>query len=473
MEQDSQQQENYNQPTVNPASSPNKNSKWLLTIGIIICVFILVSVVSSYFIYQYLTKSKVDNKPVISNFSSKFFSPQANFELTLPDGWHSYDVSEEDLPRDLMEKEGVLFSFIKSNTSCVLTYGLFLQKNILDKYDQTSFAQRVFTTDKDQLDSSWYVHDFFRPQELVFLWEGEQPIAHEVRTVRHPFPQSTIDNYYYAFALYNKDGLEVDRQCDKDVSNILSSIKRKFNHIDKLNDGILYIADIYNATDKIVFTPEGKIEGFSFTEFYSNTWISPFLLNDSLYFLNDGKIYLLNLLSGESVIIPNIDYSNGSVNNFSIIGNDLFFLFSKVCNLHDCDNNLYKYNMVEKTATKLASKVKSREILGMNEDKDSLYLAQVWGDAGCFSKSLESYNFGTKELIDGEEYSGCEGEKKSEGAKAKYMEFVNKLSPVIYIADYLVVRDQKIYLSNSKLNSINHRKEFRYVTDKARIISAE
>ena len=40
MEQDSQQQENYNQPTVNPASSPNKNSKWLLTIGIIICVFI-------------------------------------------------------------------------------------------------------------------------------------------------------------------------------------------------------------------------------------------------------------------------------------------------------------------------------------------------------------------------------------------------------------------------------------------------
>lgn len=414
---------------------------------------------SNIFNFNLIAKS-AEEKPL------EFFFAPGNFMLTLPAGWSTYNVSQNDLPIDLMDKENVSFSFIKDKTSCVLTYGLSSQ-NSYGKYSQTSFGQRVFTVNGDQIDSSWYVHDLFRPSGLGFSWTGEKPTAQEVRIMHYPFSQGRTGDFYYKFILYNKDGAEVDRQCDIEVSKILSSIEKKFNPVTNIDDGIIYITDIYNATDTVVFIPNGKTEGFSFVKFESKLGRIPFLFDNNLYFVIDGKMHHFNILSGVSGYLSGIDYSKGVVNGFSIIGSDLFFFFGESCSFYmgKCNNDLYRYNIVEKDLVKLVSETKSNIILGTDENKNYLYISRSFGDAGCFSISTESYNFITKELKKENDYGGCDGEMGYAESSKKYQDFVSALKPVIHNTDYLIIKDKQIYLPTKPLDTVNRRMVFRYILD--------
>ena len=450
----------------------NSKQKKRIIFGVFIIVLVIITI---FFFLKTETTDKqkitslddVDTNLINSNIpiGEDFFFPKGNFELTLQPDWTLYRISDDEIPIELFEKDNVQFSFSKKNTSCIISYGLYKGGG----YIQTSFADRVFTKENNQIDSSWYVHDQYRPEGLEFLWDGEQPLPYEVRFTAYPTYQE-IPNGYYAFALFDKNSGVVDRMCDKEFSKMLSSLRTKYNPTDKISDGIIYFMDDYSATNTIVFIPSNSDEGLILQTFnLSNDNIRPFLKDNNFYYLEKGVLKTIDLLTGEQTILSGIDYgASKEINNFSFIEDKIYYFLGAPCNeyLTRCDNELYQYDLKLGVSKKLATGSKSRDILGENKEKNLLYLMYSDGDAGCWWRSIEVYNFNTGQIKQVEGYGGsCEGDPDENIIEKKFTDLKISLYPTIDSANYAIVKDGKVYPSKLELLTINSRMDFRYILD--------
>jgi hypothetical protein len=450
----------------------NSKQKERIIFGVFIIVLVIIAI---FFFLKTETPDKqkitvlndVGTNLMDSNISTgeDFFFPKGNFELTLQPDWVPYRISDDEIPIELFKKNDIQFSFSKKNTSCVLSYGLYKG----EEYIQTSFADRVFTKENIQIDSSWYIPKLYKTEDFKFLWEGEQSLPYEVRFMAYPRYQE-IPNGYYVFALFDKNSGVVDRICDKEFSKMLSSLRTKYNTIDKIGNGIIYFMDDYSATNTIVFIPSDSDEGLILQTFnLSNDNIRPFLKDNNFYYLEKGVLKTIDLLTGEQTILSGIDYGESEeINNFSFIEDKMYYFLGAPCNeyLARCDNELYQYDLKLGVSKKLATGSKSRNILGVNKEKNLLYIMYSDGDAGCWWMSIESYDFNTNQIKPVEGYSGyCEDDPDKEEIEKKFNDLMISLRPIVGSADHVVVKDKKIYPSKLEFLTMNPRMDFRYILD--------
>lgn len=397
-----------------------------------------------------------------------FFFPPGNFEFTVEEEWALVEQVERK-PIDLLAEDDFEFTFSKKDTKCIFAYGLISQPQEYP-YKQTSFAERVFTLDNHQIDSSWYVHNKFRPDGLEFKWEGEQPIDREIRFMPYPFSQGTILDRSYAFALYASDGGAVLRSCDREVSQMLSSLSRNYRQLNaEPSSGIGYIIryDKPNKlTNKLMFMPLGSEEGFSVEEMAVSTIVKPFITKEAIYFLEGGRLKKFDWKSQEVKRVTGVKYGeNNYINDFKIIDDYVYYLLGQDCNEYRarCDNDLYRLRLHSNEPELLSEHSTSRRILGLAPDRD-LYLMYADGDAGCIWRSVEQYDFNASQLVSIDEYGGgCSGDEGWETTQREFNMFRDALYPQFQTTDYFIVENNRLFVSPEDLSTVDRREGMFYV----------
>lgn len=328
--------------------------------------------------------------------------------------WEIVATSSVSLPRDM---SGLQFALQKRGTACVFAYVLLRDRSM---YKQTSFATRVFSgpEQKNQFDSSWYIHTDDIPDGFEFQWEGKQPFAGEVRII----PQSFVGRWNYedsavsGFVLYDSEGAVVADECDADVDRMLESLVEWYEPatLTSSSRGELYIKDqrlLFIGADnvaRIVYEPIG----------YMHT---PVVHKNIIYTTEGAAINAFDPFTGASLLrAPAL--AVGEVINALYARDESFFLLAGAqCSEggQDCPNRLLEYHIPTDRTIFLGNAV-ANFILGFSETENALYITQSFGDAGCFDAQVSRYSVrgGTVETVGG--YGGCEGDDGVAVSRAAY-----------------------------------------------------
>jgi len=384
----------------------------------------------------------------IEGGTDKIYWPK-NFGIIILSDWIEVSPDKITLPKDM---SGTEFAYQKKDTSCTFAYIRTPQSKLT--YSQTSFATRVYTSEKDQLSASWYLYKPDLPENFTFKWEGRQPMKGEVR-INH-FPTSSSDNsfdknYRNIFILYSDSGDIVPNECDKDVSLMLGSIYSKYENIkiDKSSNGVLYINQGYNKGPyfKFALEEEGSAKIISeVTDIRRDP--NPTVFQGDFYFVSkNGDLQTMDIFSGE---VKNVldKHGNGEqiVNDYYFLNSNIYYLFGNDCNSYmaPCNLSLYEYSRDNKKSRLLIENLPYRNILGYSQNKDILYMENLFADAGAFWSKIESYSLSQNKSLDIREYRGDTMDDKSEFDK--YTEFKKSFDNQLEIAEFLIVRNGAIIM---------------------------
>lgn len=429
-----------------------------------VIVLVILAILIVLFIKKFSSSTEAPlNEPATTKIG-EYYYPFGGFTMNVPDGWSKKDNfgSDDFVIGSIIKKEDVEFAFEKKNESCVLVYGL-----ITGKYGkQTSFGRRIFTNDGDQIDSSWYVKDEYRPADLGFRWEGEQPTPHETKIWFYPFGQSTVGDNPFGFILYSANGGVVSREnCDNDISNMLSSMRVNPRTADKISDGLFYITtDISNSgLKRIIMVPEGTKESFTVDSF-GIFHLAPVLKDNSLFYVSDTEsLSVMNLKTLEKKTLVKAEPEKFVINGFNVLDNVVYYLAGKPCTEYraKCDNGLYEFNLDSGVNNKLYEGSGSRQVLGKDFSGEKLYLAWIDGDAGCSWGSIEAFDLQTKQMTPTDIFkSECYDEETGKTVGTSYVDFIKTLVPKSEVKNYWRIKNGQITTGYDDLNTVHHRDSF-------------
>lgn len=413
--------------------------------------------------------TQLNQVSTVTKTDSKYFFGKGNFELTVPKGWRLSD--NEVLPKGLT---GQLFSLENSNTGCIFAY-IKSNDKVLNEYSQTSFADRVFSSEQ-QFDSSWYVRAEELPPDFEFNFTGGRLyLPREIRIIQYRIIK-TEDNDRYAFVLFMQNGKSVPDSCNQDASNILTSVKSRFDlaslpadfngelHIfnfftvDQKASGVKIILSRSAPGDVLKEAERLEMDNYPYASFYDG----------KLYFTHKGRLKKYDLFSRALSIVPGIDYAGGEiVNEFYFVDGKMFYLFGRDCReyLSKCGSRLMEYDFVSQKSSLLVDKVISRNITGYDHDGHKLYLYYADGDAGCFWAQTEIYDFNTKEITSGEKFSGCadgDGDTSLGLAHDGFVRYQTAHSSGVVVTDVISFLDGKLRAPTKNYNPNSQWNEIRY-----------
>lgn len=178
----------------------------------------------------------------------------------------------------------------------------------------------------------------------------------------------------------------------------------------------------------------------------TNQILHPFVLGNTFYYLEGNKVKMFDLFGSTASVVPLPYDEKYPVHSFFVEGNWIYFMYGKFCNeyMAQCNLNLDRYNFETKEREYLANGLSSREVLGFNAAKNTLYMAYTWGDAGCMARSYEAYSFTTKKASKLGDYSYCVGDAPKENK-------FEKLIADVEVVDQLLVGNGKISLPAEKI----------------------
>jgi hypothetical protein len=413
-------------------------------------------------------------------FADTFTFAPLNMTMSVADGWKPVTITANQLPGQFKRMQDIKFAFQKEGTACVLVYGA-ISHNNTSEYEQSSFATRVFTKRDEQLDSSWWIDESNKPENFTFLWEGEQPMPHEVRVIWYPWSQAFTDREntpFFRFILFDASGAAVDRGCDADLNAMLSSIDRDFRPlVGPVDKGIFYVwrsewGD--RGERQYMFRPDGSEEAMVIAKAaYPYDFLGPVFYKQRFYAVNaDSVLTVTNPFTGATEMVSGIPYGDRGMASFTFIDNILYYTLNErneggTCGSYvaKCDSVLYMQDIFSGgDAVQLASGVQSEAFLGKDPVSGKIYLDDFWGDAGCVSHALESYDPVTKTLVREitMDVSGCYDE--DDAVLNAFTDFTNRLKPTFETASYLRVQDGAA-TPVMTTHSIESPDEFQYIVE--------
>lgn len=449
----------------------SKNRTIILFFGLAV-ILIAIGVGLYYKLPSLLQKEGVDTV-VVKSDDALFRFPSENFEFTKPIGWKEVSTSSIKIPDGI---SGGDFAFAKENSSCVIyhTNLRFEEKGKLGYFAQTSFADRVFAG-KDQLDSSWYVNTKHIPINMSFQWEGRQKLPREIRIVYYPYVQSTNTEGSPVFLLFDVNGDVVSDTCNKEFSDMLSTLKHVYpdTTLTNTSKGVIYMYPQENLLG-IFFMPDQEQTAYKvMTLDIGSSGSSVVVYDGGIYYAGtDGQLKKVNVIDKTISNLQNLGVKEGDViNTFNFIKGRLFYLAGKSCNEYraQCDNSLYEYH--DGKPELLAEHSMSREILGFDQSEKNLYLLHGEGDAGCSWTTTELFNFTTRKLEKGHNYSFCLSEDGAPAdgddteARRDYEEFMKPFADRLKAGNLLRVENGMIRPTTEKRNVFTpYMQSFRIIT---------
>lgn len=433
--------------------------------------FLVVVVLGLIFLYVF-RNVEVETSDNILTFHPK------NFSIAVVDGWDKVSPESISLPGPLT---GAQFAFEKEGTPCTFAY-IRTATSTIYEYKQTSFAERVFTSEGRQLDGDWWLLKGNLPEDFEFEWDGRQSFDGEVRINWFPVSYNDADpDFNNIFVLYVNNGGAVPLSCDKDVSQMLSSIIRVFepSTISGDSNGIVYISTGVFSGSQInsrsfplqYLLFKSEVDGIvkrvaELDTFYNRPW--PTVYKGALYFVSsDGTLRMLDI-SPEGVsetLVLEVEEEE-SVNEFYFFDDHLYYLLGSSCNNYRarCDLKLFGMDLVTDENLLIAEGLSYRSINGYNKKSKSLSLYYNTGDHGCYSTRTSKVSIEDGVITEGRTYSGCNGNEEEDNkeydAKNAYL---SQFSNQHFNNDYILIRDGKIVLTEETLPSAGDKWTIRYI----------
>lgn len=222
--------------------------------------------------------------------------------------------------------------------------------------------------------------------------------------------------------------------------------------------GTLYIEDIIDWYDnqagsseiatRFLFDDEqGKesaVAGKAFREV--REIVDPFLYKNTLYYINGNRLFAFDLFGTEPKQVRLELRNDEPIHAFHVQDNFVYFLAGASCNeyMMKCNLDLYRFDMTTERTEKLAAGLTSREIDGLNADKNIVYMNWTEGDAGCMWSEHESFNLISKKKEKLGKYSYC-----NDGTDNMPANPYAELAKNIDIADRLTIKNGEISLPTS------------------------
>jgi hypothetical protein len=395
------------------------------------------------------------------DFESQQMYRPMNFGLKILSDWEPIEREKVTLPQDFGKAH---FAYAKKNTSCVFAYAEVASSTA---YRQTSFAERVFTSENNQIDGSWYIHNSEVPDGFAFDWNGRQPFRNEIRR-----------NYYYpsdmiylpvgdssnAMVLYSSSGDIVDDECDADMSTMLRSIFYDVGEteITESSNGIAYFGQYKNKSSLFFASNDDSISKFVLNGNFSYS-PPPLVYMGELYLVVDGQLQILDMISGATTKVLDISHGGASViNDFYITSDKIFYLYGMDCNsyMDKCNLDLYVFDRTTNQSEKLAKGLIYRNIVGYDENKDEISVKYSTGDAGCFSTRHGIYNLSSGEPIKEDKIGGCVGDTPPDPAYEEYLASIEIFTNKTVSFMHILIENGKIVIPKKEINARGMTIEF-------------
>lgn len=172
------------------------------------------------------------------------------------------------------------------------------------------------------------------------------------------------------------------------------------------------------------------------------------------YFDPGGYLNMFNLLTNTSskVLFPKLALLDAEgkpmINSIFFEDNNIYLLYGENCNqyLKRCDLDLLRFDRISNQIDKIAEHIGSREIIGLDEDTNNLYLRYADGDGGCGWSSYLVYNLNTKAKTLEKGVSLCDGDKEYDKILSSEEDFIQKIKGDIIHSDRMYIQNGKIVL---------------------------
>ncbi len=385
---------------------------------------------------------------------NNYYFIQENFEFTkLPD-WTLIKSTEINLPKDL---SGAQFALKKNDTECVMAYLHVPYDGGFGNYEQTSFGPRLHTVEKQQLDSSWYVHSELLNSDFKFQWEGKQPMLNEILIYNNNLVVNrNMESEQKIFILYDEGGDVVSDVCTSDFTNMLTSLITRYDQtkVDDQSIGIISVGKLHYTTESpsLFFVSRNDSIVRKVVDVNMDSNPVPMVYKNNIYFTQDGILKILNVFDQQITDIPEIKVEAGNiVNAFYIYNDKIFYLEGKSCidYMERCNSKLYEFNLIDKTKTLLTENITSRNFVNYDTQNNRLNMFTSEGDAGCFWANSEAYDFQGRRIVPVDKYEGCisENETTENPSLKNFRSFIAQGYSQSTSTEYLLIDNGKINLS--------------------------
>ncbi|MDB5254367.1 MAG: hypothetical protein JWL80_433 [Parcubacteria group bacterium] len=339
--------------------------------------------------------------PAISTepFSENIYTyKKGNFQLSIFPGW----TATTTLATFPYTDSPAIFS-LQRDSGCKMVYGNYTEPG--QKMIQTSFGDRIFTQDNEQLDPQISAPVLNVPEDFKFDYDHRQSFSGEVIVYNY---RLVYPNYgSNAFSIFNPEGGKIGYNCIKEVNNMLSSLKGVYEAItlDATSKGVVFFREdtaMFIGDDEIPKTIMKMPPGYF-----------PALIGNTLYRISGGRLYTLDIFNKSFSEIPlkgitstssdlaTFDIGTNILNSYYFIGDDLYYLVGPNCQVFKakCDLALRVKNMKTGVDRLLQSHVSDGHFLGYKPEEHTLYLGYQDGDAGYGWGQVDTYNIQTNVFV--------------------------------------------------------------------------
>jgi len=354
----------------------------------------------------------------IEEKDGRIFDRQNHFSMEIAPGWKVINENSISWPFDV---SNVSFILGKENTHCVFAAVEPSNEHLFqEELEEVSYAERTYFRDMMLISGSWYVLLEDVPELFYFSTDKRQKLEREIRinnlSYLYFYDSMTKRNAMEAI-LFDSIGQVVDDGCDKDVTLMLPSITIEYEYTDIYpeSNGILYFRpseEEKNPDEYIMFIEDGGVYSKIADTLNIDYLPIPKVYKNKLYFTNNGKKIIeydfTRKHQSKEIYISEKYFKDGSViNDFLPFKDKIYLLLGPDCNDYkaSCSLDLYEYQADTHIMNLLASNLGFRNILGLDELENILYLSYSDGDVGALWGRTGVFDFNTYKLIDFGYYS--------------------------------------------------------------------
>ncbi len=374
-----------------------------------------------------LTAQEKESAAVLPSMKGEFVFEPANISFTLPEGWRTVPLS------DAPQLEGFStsqFALAKESDGCFLVY--YDQRIDTDVYAQTGFGERTFAGQL-QFDNQWYAPQEVLPEDFSFSFEKAQRFPREIYTlgIHTSTPTFTVAPQ---LVLFEQEGKVIPDACISDMKPLTKSWKPYFAGatLDSTSSGYIYAG----------YQPGGAATGVAHIFFKSDSGNAAQVLSQApaprwrdMTFRADGTIEgvtergtlsRFNVFTGATSNSPQLISSGVVLTHYRHAAREWVLGAADMLCLDkgNCLSTLYTKNDTGQFVAVAGGKMQGpTRILGYIPEKKQVVLWSGFGDAGCSTQQLYTYDETTKRMTKGVGYGGCMDEAETEPYQADKEKF--------------------------------------------------
>lgn len=387
---------------------------------------------------------------------TQFYSNKTNITFTIPAGWREVDPATV---TNIVGFSNPQFMFLQEELGCIIAAGKF-DMNAAN-YKQTSFGSRV-SEEIFLFGGDWYTNQAYHKEPIIFSEDTRQYRAYELRTARD---RNDVD-----LLLWQRDNASVPDVCNRDYESLLQTTQLHFSPftLKDYDTGTLFLRTENPGTNmvetRLLYTDNEDKNTYEIVK------LPPGTGHGGKVFIRNGALYALSELDDPEVqtakSIVKIDpvqatveelplvTENEKVINHYVTPDTIYFMVAS-SSAHcmgyreSCQADLYAYDFNSNERKLLTSDITSAQLDGFDKTTGTLYLTRGWGDAGCMSNKIDTYQVNTGIITNIVSFSGCTEDPSYDAylasTKALYSRFNEERSSGInYNIGSLIPSEQEV-----------------------------